>query len=1591
MGCRKFRLSLLHWLAIALCIAISGCGDSTKLAPTPLIRAPFPVFPLLTQRTAADTSVVPVAAGATRRARVQWHTEHLGDEALKVRHAMEPLPGLKFEVIFDGELFTYAAARSWHGHLADDLAGQVTLSTYRDHIWLTVDSAKYGVIVVRDETDNTATGVGAFSSERDLARIPFARDDPGSFAEMLRLTEQKNLSASALHEDLTRQVTNLVATKNDVTRAVVRDDSLVRQAEQALARIDAEIKRAGIAVPAIRSPETRGLIGQQTALTTQLAVLQKEVALAKADIASCATQADALPGQIAALTNNISVLQGTLSAATAAAGAATAQLTNADAAAAASDSAYGAAVATFNVAQQGCNALFANLSKRTATPQASASVGKPAVAPIRPNEPRVQNCSVALPPLQVNVKTLAAALKAAQTREQVAKNDLALGETKPADPVPPNDKAKALAAAEAQLAGLLQREQQLAANVATTQKQCDALAAAKPAAAPTPTPPSQPRPQNATGRVEPTGTPTTAGIPGALPPPAAPSAAGKPLAALEQCRQKLATLRAEAEQLQEAIRVARGRVASAKAELVRGNAVGRPSGGARPGTGGGVTPKQAALTLASNEVIRITGLYQQAVATLAAAQKVCKASDAGGAGPTTTSPSAPGGTVNAGGSINPRTVPTEVTQCRERLPALQAIITQRSAEANSARGRVNVARDNLARVNTRLIDAKNASAAAEQRRGRLVAAQNSLGQCRPKAVARGEQAETGMRTLQTQLASLATSINAAMQKDDAAAFGARQARIGSLQANRELALVSRNQALTQLQSQQKRALEITDKVAATEQAKRAALSDMEVERNAIKQLLSVEKSARQRQLEVRKSWGGVTSSEVPAMPAPPRVPAPKSVKRTAAFDEDNRPSPAPVASMHGSIQRVNFVANAATTHVPRQAPLQLAQQTSTSATNTTTTTNTTATPGSTSPPLVIRGKDWPIDPACADAPGRIDVTVVVSKKVWAARRKAEPTLTDAATKALLEGEMIHALDSTNTSLKRSNASHPVLDVGFRMIGINVNADIADNTAHDEPFAAWQRYQNNPTPVDNEVKKIAGVGSADLVLAVIAGDGRIDTMRGTATIGDAGISFGRPYAVVKYIALDYKEVHTVAHELGHILGAGHDSADQKANGMQSSNGGDPDMASYARGLNQLSGGAETLMALSACSQAVAGSAASFSCRRVPYYSNQEVRYPDFGGQALGTTETDNVGAMRLTRDRVARNGCERAVAASGVWLKSLPLPASATASASASATGQQSVPATTPSPMPWESLALWRRDASDSSEWRTVYQHKNVEPGSAAQFVSTILHNNGSEKVGTLALWRIPAPASGGRLLSPQWGDLQRLNDAEIANGTGSPCSNSVRPGNASPSGALKLAAGRTTIVEMPCQAGTFAVGDEPLMARWMVEGSALSNAITTSTPLLDLVNGDSLTLWRSMSVVPLTTNAEKTERVVLRNLGQAPRVLQLRVVLEPGQGNFRALDSGVSTLRIATPKTYCVPSPDNTKLACGGSGYGVADDESFIVDPNGAAFDLSLPPGAILPVDITFKRTSSTPQTDVMIRVFEVDPSQNRALGGASFVVQAKR
>ena len=676
----------------------------------------------------------------------------------------------------------------------------------------------------------------------------------------------------------------------------------------------------------------------------------------------------------------------------------------------------------------------------------------------------------------------------------------------------------------------------------------------------------------------------------------------------------------------------------------------------------------------------------------------------------------------------------------------------------------------------------------------------------------------------------------------------------------------------------------------------------------------------------------------------------------------------------------------------------------------------------------IEAMEWLMPGDCADPSGQIDVVAIISNKVWALAHTplgATSAASTAITTVMLEGAVIHGIDTANTALKRSNISHPALDLGFRLVGINATALIQDDKRADEAFRSWSRYVSSPYSLDAAAVDTAAagavlVGSAtgwDLVLSVIAGDDKIGTMRGMATIGDPDARNRRNHAVVKYTALDYPEVRTVAHELGHILGAGHDEVDQKTSGAKNDSYQDLAMRPYAHGSTALNGGSEaTLMGVKPCleNQAKPDHPAGSNCRRVPYFSNQDVRLGEQYQISLGNSTTDNAGVMRLTRDQIARRSCARKVlAGSSVWLKNPPLevPITAATTAQGSDDGQDST--RMPLPLLWESRSLWRRDKSErpllsgdatftNFEARNVYEHQNVAASQPAQFVSTMVNNPAATPAtGTLAIWRINDAPGGGRWLSPQWSDLVALNNDAQTNGS-TPCARASAP--------LLAAEGNVTTIEIPCVAGTFAAGDEGMFVRWQAVSSSQSApfVVDPAMPLMAVASSPD-TLWRSMTSMPLDLNESSTQTVVLRNAESTVRRVKLSIELALGQGNFNAMKSGITTVKIDAPNVaaICVNNL-TTNLQCGGGGYGVnAQSQSFIVDAKGAEFDLDIPANtALLPVRIAFKRavdpaslTSGTninpPQTDVMFRVIEsaVDASRIKTatLGGATVVMQAKR
>ena len=666
---------------------------------------------------------------------------------------------------------------------------------------------------------------------------------------------------------------------------------------------------------------------------------------------------------------------------------------------------------------------------------------------------------------------------------------------------------------------------------------------------------------------------------------------------------------------------------------------------------------------------------------------------------------------------------------------------------------------------------------------------------------------------------------------------------------------------------------------------------------------------------------------------------------------------------------------------------------------------------------------------CADPVGEIDVAVVVSSRVWdlafnSAIAEGSKTKSAVAIDSVTV-EVTHALDTANTALKRSAVSHPAFDIGFRLVGLNPNATvIPDGLGSNEPLDEWHNFHDGSNSAHRTAVKAAAqsglfVNSSqpDMILSVIVGDADIGVMRGVATIGDPDVqlSTDAPYAVVKLAALNAPETHAMAHELGHILGAGHDPV-SAGSGDSSSTAG---FKSWARGQVNMNSSStnsnlnvvnrETLMGLSECALSQNGTNA-YSCRRVPFYSNQQVLYPYYGGIALGEATKDNAAIMRQTRNMMARANCSNPAPA-GLWLKKnaaqLPNTLSAVSAVS--------------EPLPWEAQSLWRRNAASpgGSTPPTTYQHQSqsVPTGTLSSFfVNVFSHNSGmTTSNGVLGLWRATKPLAGGRWLSPLFSDFERLDGSASKSWCSNPIHTYKTDANGNTIAVTGVAPGAWGL-EIGCIGVPFKTTDDPLFVRWVPADPQASNV--ANAQLVDMTTASAASLWRSVTIIPLALgDVSEVQTVVLRKSSMFPRTVQLSVKPAPGQGNFYSGMSGVNTLEIETAALSILPPPcvnaDNS--ACTVLGVGTNPPTTkFQIKSIGADLNLLLPKklnttSAEVPVKLIFARAPNAqdvnlpcplvpcvnfpspdlPPTDVLIRVIEFESGKVR--GGASFVVQAKR
>ena len=313
---------------------------------------------------------------------------------------------------------------------------------------------------------------------------------------------------------------------------------------------------------------------------------------------------------------------------------------------------------------------------------------------------------------------------------------------------------------------------------------------------------------------------------------------------------------------------------------------------------------------------------------------------------------------------------------------------------------------------------------------------------------------------------------------------------------------------------------------------------------------------------------------------------------------------------------------------------------------------------------------------------------------------------------------------------------------------------------------------------------------------------------TESLDDCGLSFqmeavgnafeGNAFSVVKRVnCMSTAGKHSLAHELGHLMGARHD---WKVDGHFT-----PFVFSHGHvAVEPITGPPwRTVMAYDALCQEK-----FVACPRVMNWSNPNV---SLGGSPTGvdggSEPQDNHRALNKTARTVANFRCS-SPGRSDVWMKD-----------TWADTGTEPDPAQAAQPM-WESPYIWVRNAQDS---QLVHQHKHQNPvGGQPNFVYVKLHNGGAATSGQLEVRVVNAT------LGVSWpGTWTSLPSAPVA---------------------VAMAANTSRIVELPWTPPALG-GHYCLLARWI----STSDPMTTpeGSDIEVNVRSNNNIVWRNIQLIDL--------------------------------------------------------------------------------------------------------------------------------------------
>lgn len=470
-------------------------------------------------------------------------------------------------------------------------------------------------------------------------------------------------------------------------------------------------------------------------------------------------------------------------------------------------------------------------------------------------------------------------------------------------------------------------------------------------------------------------------------------------------------------------------------------------------------------------------------------------------------------------------------------------------------------------------------------------------------------------------------------------------------------------------------------------------------------------------------------------------------------------------------------------------------------------------------PIIPKNKAVPagvaLDTCSTDPPTDIDIMVVYTPASRTAAGSADA----------MEATIYLAVAETNQSYLNSQITQRLRLVHFEEVNYTESGSISTDLT---------RLQNGSDTFIDNVPTLRNTFAADHVV-MIEETGQacgIGYMMQTNSNTFEGFAYS---VVARTCATGY---YSFGHELGHNMGADHDSANANSTGPYPYNRGYVDTTPTSPATPW-----RTIMAYNGTP----------SSTRVQFWSNPNVNFPP--GDPMGVNNaSDNHQVLNNTALTVANFRCS-SPSATNVWMKD-----------TWNDTGVEPDPLTASEDM-WKSPYIWVRNTQDTN-LVNQHQHQNPEAGST-NWVYVKIHNGfNTSTSGSLELYW--ANASTGLSWPANWNLLTSISVSGFV-------------------------AHSTRVLEAQWS-NTPGPGHFCLVARWVSSSDPM--ATTETTDINANVRGNNNIVWRNLNIINLVPDASVDADFIVRNVTKNRLGSTLVIRTPKGEGKNSFIRHGLVMVRL---------------------------------------------------------------------------------------------